>query len=48
MVVCNTIQYIYVTASCNYASEDDQIPLYILKSLYDIYIIGYFHAHLYG
>lgn len=26
----------YVTASHNYANEDDQIPLYTLKSLYDI------------
>lgn len=37
-----------VTASHNHASDDDQILLYIFKSLYDIYIIGYFCAHLCG
>lgn len=48
MVVYNAIQYMYVTASHNYVSDDDQIPLYILKSLYEIHIIGYFYAHLCG
>lgn len=48
MVVCNTVQYMYVTASHNYVNDDDQIPLYIFKSLYEIYIIGYSRAHLYG
>lgn len=38
----------YVTASHNYANEDDQIPLYTLKSLYDISIIGYSHDHFCG
>lgn len=37
----------YVTAGHNYV-DDDQIPLYIFKSPYQIYIISYFHAHLCG
>lgn len=38
----------YVTASHNYANEGDQVPLYIWKMVYDIDILGYFHAHLCG
>lgn len=36
------------TATRNYANEDHQIPLYILKGLYGIYFIGYYCAHLCG